>query len=264
MSYETVIAETELPPFAELYKILCAGVYTYYTSYKKDVVYNGNLYSARPIKRNSIKHENKARENQFKVTLPADDLMKRYITSAPPESIYVEITRLFLNATEDAITLISGELAGVTINSNTVTADIVANIEVATGQVPRYVFQSQCNHRLFSVGCGLAKQNYKVSAVITVGAKTLTSAIFAGFPADWFTGGQVKYSNDMRMITGHSGSVLTLQFAFDSRVKDGVTVDAYPGCKGDWETCKNKFDNLSNFLGFPEIPSSNPVIWGIR
>lgn len=264
MSYITIVAGIELPPYAELYKILYSGIYTYYTSYKQDVSYNGNLYLSRPIKRNSIKYENEVKESQFKVALPADELMKRYITSAPPEPIYIEVIRVFLNITEDSIIIAAGELVGITISGNVATVDIIANAEIATGKVPRYVFQSQCNHSLFSAGCGLLKPNYKVEAVVTVGAKTLASATFAGYPVDYFTGGYVEYSNDMRMVTAHTGSVITLQFAFDSRVKDGVTVNAYPGCKGDWETCKNKYNNLSKFLGFPGIPSSNPAIWGLQ
>ena len=41
-------------------------------------------------------------------------------------------------------------------------------------------------------------------------------------------------------------------------------MDAYPGYDGSPATCVDKFDNLDNFVGFPYIPSKNPVVWGIK
>jgi hypothetical protein len=40
---------------------------------------------------------------------------------------------------------------------------------------------------------------------------------------------------------------------------DNNTVMVYPGCDGRIETCRDKFDNLIHFLGFPFIPDENPA-----
>jgi len=49
---------------------------------------------------------------------------------------------------------------------------------------------------------------------------------------------------------------------FDDEVV-GKQVIVYAGCDKTPQTCKNKFNNLQNFRGFPYIPVKNPVIWGV-
>jgi hypothetical protein len=60
------------------------------------------------------------------------------------------------------------------------------------------------------------------------------------------------------MITDHVGEKISIAYRF-SELKDGDTVDAYAGCDGRAETCRDKFDNIDNFLGFPFTPQENPA-----
>ena len=40
----------------------------------------------------------------------------------------------------------------------------------------------------------------------------------------------------------------------------GQTVVAIPGCDGRAETCRDTFNNIVNYLGFPFIPAENPAL----
>ena len=51
---------------------------------------------------------------------------------------------------------------------------------------------------------------------------------------------------------------------FDSRVGNGGTVTAYPGCDGSPATCRDRFGNSARFGGCASIPSRNPAVWGFK
>ena len=75
----------------------------------------------------------------------------------------------------------------------------------------------------------------------------------------YFTGGHIIFGDETRTIVDHVGSIVTIMYKF-KELEDNDSVDAYPGCDGKIETCKDKFDNLLNFLGFPFIPVENPAL----
>jgi hypothetical protein len=62
-----------------------------------------------------------------------------------------------------------------------------------------------------------------------------------------------------KMIFIASTNEITILSPFPYAIEAGDTYKIYPGCDGQWETCKNKFGNLPNFFGFPGIPKSEEV-----
>ena len=77
-------------------------------------------------------------------------------------------------------------------------------------------------------------------------------------PDGYYTGGMiVAPDGSARFITAHSGDTVTMARPLAS-LAGGQTVAIYPGCDHLKETCKNKFNNLDNFGGFPWIPAKNP------
>ena len=91
-------------------------------------------------------------------------------------------------------------------------------------------------------------------------------AVYAGsFPPvtprkhGWCSGGMLgRKDGTLRHVMTDTGSTLLLSHAFYGlSVGDGVI--AYPGCAQNRDDCKNKFDNLLNYGGFPWIPDKNPM-----
>jgi hypothetical protein len=62
-----------------------------------------------------------------------------------------------------------------------------------------------------------------------------------------------------RMVLNYSGSTLTPFTPFSSAIVAGVTYNLYPGCDYTWQTCKNRFNNVTNFFGFPGIPKPEEI-----
>lgn len=67
----------------------------------------------------------------------------------------------------------------------------------------------------------------------------------------------LETNDGARMIVGHTGINITLVSPMPSLVP-GQAVRLYAGCDHSTTVCKNRFDNLANYGGFPWIPGKNP------
>lgn len=125
--------------------------------------------------------------------------------------------------------------------------------------VPWPVYQKQCNRAVYSAGCGVNKEAYKVETDIqTVLGDELRDPVFATYPDGWFRVGYVVTSQgETRFIVWHEGDTLILQTPLLD-LNNGDPLIVYPGCDLLRTTCKNKFDNLNRWLGFGWVPSKNP------
>ena len=123
-------------------------------------------------------------------------------------------------------------------------------------------------------GCGLEItghwQTGTVSAIAGGGA-VVTIPEAASQPDGWYRGGVLRFGLQLGFEIGHAGAVLTLSRPMPELVSalgtpqtDPVTgdplpvlIDSAPGCDLRAATCAQKFGNLLNFCGFPEIPGGN-------
>lgn len=264
MSYETELQARQMTEFAELYTIRCGDLVYYYTSYSSAVTLYGRDYIARPIKRSVLNKTCKLEQEKLSITCPIDPIMQKYVGAAPAESTHLFIVRVFLNINKDMIIIFDGDLIDATFQDNMVTANFESRTKVFRGKIPKFVFQSFCNHDLFDTNCAVMSDSYKVTAQLSaVSGIALTSTKFSEYPNGYFVGGHAKFSLDYRMITSHVGGVIQIQIPFSSSVVPGILLDVWPGCDKSPITCTSKFGNFNNFLGFPNIPSSNPTVWGI-
>lgn len=136
-------------------------------------------------------------------------------------------------------------------------------------------WQRSCRFALYHRGCGLDPEQFGVDGMCTAvdGVKIVVPEA-ATQPDGWFTGGMLKSPDGvLRYIVRHSGQNLELIRPVDSLTKavagggygmaygewyGGPGVRLYPGCDHSRGTCKDKFNNLDNYGGFPWIPSKNP------
>ena len=266
MSYADKIKLLQLPPFAELYHVTIGQANYYYTSYESDVLFDFDsyIYAAIPLKRSDFSSNDKLFSQRVTVTIPLADWVLAYIANAPAELVRLKIYRVFQDGSGDFIKLFEGVNLDITISDNVANIIFESRTQVLRSKLPRVLFQSRCNHRLFDEGCTLIADDFKTTATVVVDGSDLVSATFDTFPDGYFTQGQARKNGDCRLITNHLGDRITLQVPFDSRVENGSPVDVYPGDDQSADTCRDKFDNFDNFLGFPYIPSSNPVVWGFK
>lgn len=73
----------------------------------------------------------------------------------------------------------------------------------------------------------------------------------------WTTGANAGLTAEVKTYT--TGAIeLHLPTPFDITVGDEFTIVA--GCDGAWTTCRDRFDNLVNFVGEPHKPTHNELV----
>lgn len=128
-------------------------------------------------------------------------------------------------------------------------------------------WQRSCRFALYHRGCRLNAEDFGTDGICTVAdGANITVPEAAALPDGWLVGGMLKSPDGvLRYIVTHSGDSIGLIRPVESMnalVNDPdagpVAVRLYPGCDHTRDTCKNKFNNLGNFGGFPWIPTKNP------
>jgi uncharacterized phage protein (TIGR02218 family) len=101
----------------------------------------------------------------------------------------------------------------------------------------------------------------KVTAIVTLDATKmiLTSATFDTYDDGYFTYGSIEFGSEKRAIVYHVGNTIAIAYAM-KELETGNSIDAYRGCNGRIETCRDNFSNIDNFLGFPFTPEENPAL----
>lgn len=158
-----------------------------------------------------------------------------------------------------AVTLFKGRLgtvdqigrtsAKLTVNSDLVLLDI---------DMPRNIYQPTCLHTLYDSGCTLIKNAF--GTIGTVGAGSTASIInWSGATAN-FQQGSITFTSGVNAgVTANvnvaaPGVSLTLGYPLQSVPAAGDSFTVYYGCDHTPGTCQSKFNNLSNFRGFPYVP----------
>ncbi|WP_210879992.1 phage BR0599 family protein [Roseovarius autotrophicus] len=138
----------------------------------------------------------------------------------------------------------------------------------------RAKYQRLCRHAHYGRGCTLdIALHWRAGTVTAVAGVLVTISEAAEYPDGWFRAGVLRFGPELGFITGHAGAVVMLSRPIpelavalaapeiDPETGDPLPVLANiaPGCDLRASTCVNKFGNLPNFGGFPEIPGRNPL-----
>lgn len=119
-----------------------------------------------------------------------------------------------------------------------------------------FKFQTGCTKTVYSTGprgCNLDPDAFAVDTTLTaVAGVALTSAAFAGATLS-LAGGWLEWTRpdgftDERLILGHSGSTITVQYGAPAFVP-GLAVVARPSCEQTWDACAERRDDPQNHIG---------------
>lgn len=237
-----------------------------YTSGNRAVTYNTEVYRPIPVTRSAIKLGDVTEKNELKVTMPLTaKLVVDYGFDIPPPELTLQIFRLH-GETGEVQPWFNGTVVSITMEGTTASVMIPSIFSAyMASEFPNVVYQSQCNHPLYSPRCGVNREDFKVEGVIDsiIDETKIRVTAAADKPDDWLKAGEIITASERRLIVEHKGSELTLNYPFRAMAV-GLEVTAYAGCDHSIETCHAKFNNLPNFLGFPYTPSLNPFIKGLR
>lgn len=248
----------------ELYHIWRdGGEHWRYTDGDIPVTFETNVYSLATLSRSSVKYNAQLEVSTLQIKAAyVENPVLEFIATNPIEILWVSVMKLHRDQDPlEASVIFVGQIKNVSFKGISASVLCVGFEHFLKQTIPTWRYQLNCNHSVFDTKCALAEADYKTTTTITLDSTgtELTSAAF-DTPADgYFTGGKVIFGVEARTIISHVGSVVTLMYKF-KELTDNDSIDAYPGCDGRVETCRDKFSNIINFLGFPFIPTENPAL----
>lgn len=264
-TYDENLAETQQAGFPELYQFKAGSVIDYVTSWAAEITFLGRKYTPATIKRSGFTVEAKVSSTRLTIEAWLSNRFLRYVSSHPVEPIGITIYRAVEGTLASYAVLFKGEILHLSAKGNHVTGQCEAGSRKLRTRTPRILVQAHCNHDVFDSRCLLNSYTWRVAgAVSSVSGRTLVVPAASGYANGYFDMGTVQFSTDYRLITSHVGDTLTIHAAIHADdLGAGDSVYLLPGCDGDPDTCKSKFNNFVHYLGMPLMPNHNPTIWGV-
>jgi len=248
----------------EIYHIQYKDFHWRYTSGDTAIEFGGNTWEPATIKRSPARYDTKLEGTRVTVTFArTDPAIARYLAQTPVELSWIRIHKLFRDQDPmEACLIFAGVILSVAVKGLAAEARCAGIDYVINHHFLNWRYQPECNHTIFSEGCGLNEADYELTTTVDVDetGRLLTSDDFASYYDDWFTLGVARHNDEERFIVDHAGNTITLMVPFRD-LSSGDTVIVLPGCDGKGSTCATKFDNYKHFLGFPYIPTDNPCLW---
>lgn len=251
----------------ELYEFIFPDkTYRYNSS---DTIYQalGNDWTPISIKRGNIRATSIKGANSVPITAPKNFIPSIKFSDFTTTRIPVKIYRTHRG---DIDVFLQGLWYIADVNF-TDTSSIIRGASIRNllqTELPRFFYQFQCNHELYSADCGVVPV-FLVGTVITIGK--LVGAVFdkrfltlsATIPSASVLGA-ITIGNESRMVVEANGTndikiMEPFQFASVS--------DAYSshdrGCDRSYQECIVLFDNGNRFGGMPFIPKRNIMAGGL-
>lgn len=251
----------------EIYQFDREGVQLWrYTSADRDLIIEGNVYLAAPVKRNNVEASQDVERTSLKITMPADaDFPEQFIASPPTDRIMATVRRYHHTDPTAELTFV---WVGRVINVENKEHEAIISCESCISSLKRptlrRVYQTTCPHVLYGDQCKVSKVAFGAVATLQSGSSgvTLISSTFAAQATGYYTGGYVEIEIESKLnrafITKHIGSAITTGLPLQGAAV-GLAVTVYPGCNHSLITCQDKFNNILNYGGFPYIPVKNPM-----
>lgn len=254
----------------DLYDIILVNGTTYYfTSHTEDIDWGipSKRYVALPIMRTPVNTSmNLVADN---VTLELQNISGELRDAAQNnmlDSVRVIIRHAIWNANSASglELLIFIGTGRISFNRNILSIEFTSILDSLNIEVPQNVIQQPCNHSLFSPSCSLSRLFQRISSVTTSTATngyTVYDNTFLEPVADlkkyWQGEMEITSGNNnglRRTILKTEDGLFVVSVPFPFHVELGTTFNYYPGCDKTPEICRDRFNNLENFLGFSYLP----------
>lgn len=227
---------------------------------------DAEVYLPEPAGRDAVAIHTLADDQAMEMHVPVSHaLAQRYMAGGvPPREIRIEVRRY------DGATWTyawRGWVTSMTVDGHIARLVVPSEIDVAVRRrLPVLSVGRGCGHVLYNADCRADRATFTVSTTVAaVDGRSVRCDV--AMDDTWARGGELVHtaSGEPMSIFEHTQTVdlsgqhanLTLQAPiYGMQVGDAVEVTA--GCRHDISTCRNRFDNVPNFGGFPQLPTVNP------
>lgn len=195
------------------------------------------------------------------ITVPSDHpLAIMYAYGQSPQTFRVEIYETE-DEGETLSTIWVGELNSIVASLDTVVFKTISVIQSEVNANPRPVlYQSLCNHQLYDSRCKVDRNDYTVTATVTKVEDIQITVNDTVYPNDSLNLGTILNlaSGEARSIINNTDNVIQVTYPFIN-IEVGDTVELSLGCDhARLGSCKNTFNNVTNYGGFDFVPVNNP------
>lgn len=145
------------------------------------------------------------------------------------------------------------------ITRNAITVQLQSGMSLLTRECPKTSVHAECNNALFNTWCTLDEDAWAVGGLAEAGNETELYDSARGEAANWFNGGRLmmlagQNFGSVRTIMLSEPGYLLMMVPFHNAIAADDQYVAWPGCDKKLETCRDKFNNLANYRGFPQMP----------
>lgn len=262
MTYAAIETSAQDGAPVELYRFTMGAAEWFYTSSEADVEYDGETWLSRPITRNSLAQSPERIRNNLQLQVPRTLEVAEIFRVSPPSDIVAVTLLRYHRGDAESVVLWMGRLLSVAFKQATadLSCEPVSTSARRTGL--RRLYQRQCPHVLYSSACGVMKIYHAWSTTVTgINGVNIDVASLEDKP---YAGGYIEFDNgeagiERRFIRSAAvtGTGLVLSHALPT-LEVGSSITVFPGCDHTTATCRDVFNNLPNYGGFPYIPQKNP------
>lgn len=248
----------------ELYTLQRGSKVWRYTSADAAQTASGITFAPAVMKRSAIEQKQDAPGIQYTLTVSLNTPFGQDLLDASGAPVTCTLIRAQSGNTIAPV--LAGEVTAVKFTDDDAELT-VATIERRFKQlIPRVPVQRTCPWTIYSNSCGVDKTAFATSTTVSsvsqvAGGFTVTLA--ASQTDGYWTNGLVVMDagGPAMFVAAHAGAVVTIwATAIPSTVTNGAGLTVYAGCDKLRSTCINKFNNLDNFAGFPDLPSKDPKL----
>ena len=263
----------------ELIEIRASEAVWRYCNRSTDFEWSGQIWEATPIRRSEIVHSSEITKAGISLYFPrGHEFAQNYFNAGADVVHTVTIWRGHLGEPDEEFQVYwKGRITAPKPERDQIVIECESIFTTMRRTGVRARFQRACRHTVYSRGCGLARESWRVLTQCTAAdGLQLTVPGAASFADGYFAGGMLQTPDGVwRYIGTHQGAGIGLWRPVPDLVEalantgygrnfgrfygGPVLVELYPGCPGDIDTCHNRFDNRDQYGGFIGIPRKNPM-----
>jgi len=204
--------------------------------------------------------------------LQSDHLNETDLAKGLYDNAAVEVWRVNWADVSQRVLMRKGNLGEVSLSDGAFVAE-VRGLAHVLNQTQGRVFQGQCDADLGDERCtvNLDSGAFKGSGTVAglIAGTRFTASGLGGFASGWFargfltwdTGGNAGQKMEVKLHTLSGGTAtIGLWQTPAVAIAAGDTFTIRAGCDKQFSTCRDKFDNVENFRGFPHIPGNDFVL----
>lgn len=278
MSYNAEEISREGGSPVEIIDIVLGTESWHHTTAEDPITVSAIVYTPLSITRDNIPVGRDENVQEVPLTVPGShEFVRRFRLKVPKDIATVTIRRYHrYDGGNEVISLFKGYVTAVKYIQNGAMAQIgVAPFTINMGRpVPRYVYSGLCNHLLGDRWCTIDLDGQDANSLDLrftgnlsnfLGNMVVVDGVSAIYPDNYFQGGTIlTATGDIRLVIKQIGNnFYTYVPLFEGDDLEGTNVIVTSGCDHLMTTCKNKFDNVINYGGFPFVPRNNPFVTGL-